>query len=64
MRVCFEQETEIFVRGVVTEAVQAVWDVKPGVRSSAIDDRNKKAIERVVRKAISLITAERIGNMS
>ena len=61
---CFEQETDIFVRGVAVETVQAVWDVKLGIRSSAVEDRNKKAVERAVCKAVSLITAERTGNKS
>ncbi|MGN0612081.1 MAG: HEAT repeat domain-containing protein [Ruminiclostridium sp.] len=61
---CFEQETDIFVRGVAVETVQAVWDVKLGIRSSAVDDRNKKAIERAVSKAVNLITAERLGKQA
>ena len=40
------------------------FGVKLGIRSSAIDDRNKKAIERAVRKAISFITAERFGKQA
>lgn len=61
---CFEQETDIFVRGVAVETVQAVWDVKLGIRSSAVEDRNKKAVERAVSKAISLITSERLGKQA
>lgn len=61
---CFEQETDIFVRGVAVETVQAVWDVKLGIRSSTVEDRNKKAVERAVSKAISLITSERLGKQA
>ncbi|MGN0657741.1 MAG: HEAT repeat domain-containing protein [Ruminiclostridium sp.] len=56
---CFEQETDVFVRGVAVEAVQAIWDVKLGLRSSAVEDRNQKAVNRGVRKALEFLNTER-----
>ena len=56
---CFEQETDVFVRGVAVEAVQAVWDVKLGLRGCAVEDRNQKAVNRGVRRALEFLTAEK-----
>ena len=55
---CLEQDTDVFVRGVAVEPVQAVWDVKLGLRSSAVDARNQKAVNRGVRRALEYLTAE------
>ncbi len=55
---CLENETDVFVRGVAVETVQVVWDVKLGLRSSAVDDRNQKAVNRGVRRALEFLTAE------
>lgn len=60
---CIEQETDIFVRGVAVEAVQAVWDVKLGLRSSAVDSLNQKAVNRAARRALEVLAAENHPDM-
>lgn len=55
---CLERETDVFVRGVAVEAVQCVWDVKLGLRGSAVEARNQKAVNRAARRALELLAAE------
>ena len=56
---CLEHETDIFVRGVAVETVQAVWDVKLGLRQSAVDERKEKAVNRAVRRALEYLNSEK-----
>ena len=56
---CFEHETDVFVLGVAVEAVQTIWDVKLGLRGSAVEDRNQKAVNRGVRRAIEFLNTQK-----
>ncbi|MGN1451974.1 MAG: HEAT repeat domain-containing protein [Eubacteriales bacterium] len=55
---CLERETDVFVRGVAVEAVQCVWNVKLGLRGSAVEARNQKAVNRAARRALELLAPE------
>lgn len=54
---CFENETDVFVRGVAAETVQDIWNVKFGLRSSAVESRNQKAVDKAVGRALEYLTA-------
>lgn len=56
---CLENETDVFVRGVAVETVQDIWKVKFGLRGSAVDDRNQKAVDRAAAKALKYLKEQR-----
>jgi hypothetical protein len=55
---CLESEQDAFVKGVAVEAVMAVWDVSFGLRSSAVEERNRRAVDRAARKALQFLKSE------
>ena len=55
---CLESESDVFVRGVAVEAVQDVWKVRFGLRSSAVEERNQRAVDRAVRRALEFLKTE------
>ena len=55
---CLESEQDAFVKGTAVEAVMAVWDVSFGLRSSAVEERNRRAVDRAARKALQFLKSE------
>ncbi len=55
---CLETEQDPFVKGAAVEAVMAVWDVSFGLRSSAVEERNRKAVDRAAKKALIFLEQE------
>lgn len=49
---CLKTEKDVFVKGVAVEAIMEVWNTSFGLRSSAVDARNEKAVERAAKKAL------------
>ncbi len=52
---CLKSEKDIFVRGVAAETIQSVWMTSFGLRASAVEARNEKAIEKGVVKALAYL---------
>ena len=55
---CLKSEQDTFVKGTAVEAVMAVWDVSFGLRSSTVEERNRKAIDRAAKKALLFLEQE------
>ena len=49
---CLKTEQDVYVKGTAVEAIMEVWDVSFGLRSSAVEDRNQKAVDRAAKKAL------------
>lgn len=58
---CIEHENDVFVRGVAVETVQYIWNVKLGLRGSAVEDRNQKTVNRAARRALEYLASENGG---
>ena len=58
LRACLERENDVFVRGVAVETIQDIWKVKFGLRSSAVEARDQKAVDRAVRRALEYLNRE------
>ena len=55
---CIEHEPDVFVRGVAVETVQEIWNVKFGLRSSAVEARDQKAVDRGASRALKYLNEE------
>lgn len=49
---CLKTERDVFVKGAAIEAIAEVWEVSFGLRPSAVDNRNEKAVNRAAKKAL------------
>ena len=58
LRACIERESDVFVRGVAVETIQDIWKVKFGLRSSVVEARDQKAVDRAVRRALEYLNRE------
>ena len=50
-----QSETDAFVKGVAVETIQTVWKTSFGLRASAVDALNVKAIEKAAAKALQFL---------
>ena len=50
-----QSETNAFVKGVAVETIQTVWKTSFGLRASAVDALNVKAIEKAAAKALQFL---------
>ena len=55
---CLENETDVFARGVAVETIQDIWRVRLGLRSSAVEERNERAVDRAARRALEYLRRE------
>ena len=55
MIACLRTEKDAFVRGVAVETIQFVWETAFGLRASAVEARNEKAIEKGAAKALAFL---------
>ena len=58
LRACLERENDVFVRGVAVETIQDIWKVKFGLRSSAVEAGDQKAVDRAVRCALEYLNSK------
>lgn len=56
---CLNSEKDIFVKGVAVETIQSVWMVALGLRASAVEARNEKAVERGAAKALIFLEQQK-----
>ena len=49
---CISNESDLFVKGVAIEAVQDIWNIKLGLRQSAVENRKERSINNAAKRAL------------